>query len=78
MQTNLLLNSIVNGINGWRKERISRNMRASVGRGEKKETKSERGRERERARETEGTGEGITRYKLACQGKTYGTSYTVI
>lgn len=49
MQTNLLLNSIVNGINGWRKERISKNMRASVGRGEKKETKSERGRERERA-----------------------------
>ena len=48
-QTNLLLNSIVNGINGWRKERISKNMRASVGRGEKKETKSERGRERERA-----------------------------
>lgn len=76
MQTNLLLNSIVNGINGWRKERISRNMRASVGRGEKKETKSER--ERERARETEGTEEGITRNKLACQGKTYGTSYTVI
>lgn len=57
-------------------------MRASAGRGEKKETKSERERkrekERERARETERTGEGITRYKLACQGKTYGTSYTVI
>lgn len=53
MQTNLLLNSIVNGINGWRKERISRNMRASVGRGEKKETKSEREREKEREKQKE-------------------------
>lgn len=53
MQTNLLLNSIVNGINGWRKERISKNMRASVGRGEKKETKSEREREKEREKQKE-------------------------
>ena len=36
-----------------RKEWISRNMRASAGCGEKKETKSERGREKERKKEKE-------------------------
>lgn len=76
MQTNLLLNLIVNGINDGRAQgmNLEEHARLCWPWREKRNEKSVC----ERERETEGIGEGITRYKLACQGKTYGTSYTVI
>lgn len=52
MQTNLLLNLIVNGINDGQAQGMNLEKHARLC-GEKKETKSERGRERERKKEKE-------------------------